>query len=102
MNISGFRLTSGEDIIGEFVSSNELTGQTKLKNAVIAMLQDQNGKYGLGLFPFIPFAKDGVVSINTNSVTCTFDLEQPLINEYSRLYGSGIEIVSAMPSFGKK
>jgi hypothetical protein len=92
MDIKGFRLNGGEIIVGDLRDSYKDTYD--IDNAVQLMMHDVgNGRMGIAMQPFIPFSK-GIIQIKINTVSTLFDVDQNVINEYNRLFGSGIVIAS--------
>lgn len=94
MSIKAFKLTSGEDIISEVLeeTSNDVT----LKNpAAIIVQQTSEGRVGAAFVPFTPFAKNNIVVIYKTAIAGHMEIDVKLMNEYSRIFGSGIMIASA-------
>ena len=49
---------------------------------------------GVALAPYMPFA-NGNVKIHKNAIAAECTPDQNMINEYNRIFGSGISVVSA-------
>lgn len=94
MNIRGFKLDTGEIVIGDqsnFVQNECYT----LENVVQLVIQDVgNGKMGVGMQPFIPFAH-GSIEIMVKNIVALFEPDQQVENEYNRLFGSGLVVAPA-------
>lgn len=90
--IKVWKLISGEEIIGEVF--NHYDQQIEIKSpAVIIMQQTQTG-VGIALMPYMPYC-EGNVSLWKQSIMSEALPTTKMVNEYNRIFGSGIEIVSA-------
>ena len=95
-----FKMINGEEIISEVF--NVFSEHFELKNPANIMLQQTgNGQMGVGIAPYMPYA-DGNVSLYKNAIAAEAEPEQSMINEYNRIFGSGIEVVSASALAGLK
>ena len=95
-----FKLINGEELISEVF--NTYDGSYELKNPANIMLQQTgNGQMGVGIAPYMPYA-DGNVRLNWSAIAAEAEPEQSMINEYNRIFGSGIEVVSASALAGLK
>ena len=96
MSVKAFKLLSGEDIISEWVNGDREV--FILKNpAVIVVQRTDGGQVGVGLQPYTPFA-EGNVTLYRSSLIAEFDADVNLVNEYNRIFGTGIVIANQMPS----
>lgn len=87
-----FKIVSGEEIIGELVTEHATEYAVK-SAAVIIMQQTQQG-VGVALMPFMPYS-EGPVHLNKFAVSTHAEPSQNMINEYNRLFGTGIQIAPA-------
>lgn len=88
MSIEGYKLTSGEVVVGELMNSHEHT--IELKNAVQLVLHEAGeGRVGIGMQPFIPFAVD-IVTLDRGVVQVSFTPNDQIQAEFNRLFGSGL------------
>lgn len=95
MTVKAFKLVSGEDIIAEIVNGDREV--LILKNpAVIVVQRGEGGNVGVGLQPYTPFATENVTLYKT-SLIAEFNADTNLVNEYNRIFGSGIVIANQMP-----
>ena len=94
--IKVFKLISGEELIGKV----EVTGlgYTIEAPATILMQQTKDG-VGLALMPYMPYT-EGKVKLFSQCVATEGEPSKKMINEYSRLFGSGIEIAPASALVG--
>ena len=110
MNIQVFKLTSGEDVLGELVNDSSsysvkslgehvnMPSSYSIKNTVgIAVVRGQNGQPNVGLTPFPLHAeqkKDAVIDIPKSSVVYSYVPAEDFINNYNQIFGSGIVLPS--------
>ena len=98
MTIRVIRLMNGEDLIGSLeVSSKKDSGLVyKLKDVgTINLVSTKDGGVGISLFPFAPYAEESEFTFKEEHVVTTFSPSVDLINNYNRMFGSGIQIASA-------
>lgn len=93
MSVRVCRLVSGEDIIADVEVDH--IGYMLTNPAQIVVQQAQDGRVGAAFAPFAPYAKDNKVRIFKAFVAGEMELDVKLINEYNRIFGSGIMIASA-------
>ena len=91
-NIYIFKIVSGEEIIGELF--NTYADDYQIKTAAVVMMQQTAQGVGIALMPFMPYT-EGDIMLNKSNVTATAVPSQNMINEYNRLYGSGIQVAPA-------
>lgn len=93
MTVKVYRLTTGEDIIGDTeMTHNGLV----IKNpAAIVVQRTQDGRVGMAFVPFAPFAKDNKVLIYQSGLMGEIEVDIEMTNEYNRIFGSGIVIAAA-------
>lgn len=95
-----FKLINGEELISEVF--NVYDKHFELKNPANIMLQQTgNGQMGVGIAPYMPYA-DGNVRLYKGAIAAEAEPEQKMVNEYNRIFGSGIEVVSASALAGLK
>ena len=94
-NVKIVRMMNGEELIGELTQDNATF--FKLKNvAVVHMAPNQNGNMSIGLIPFAPYAEEVEFAFDTAHRTTTFTPSMDLLNNYNRLYGSGLVVAKTM------
>tara|TARA_B110000503_G_C7045021_1_gene369854 strand:- start:435 stop:767 length:333 start_codon:yes stop_codon:yes gene_type:complete len=96
-NVKIFRLTTGEDVIADKVTSaDELL---HLKNAfVIIPLQKQpGGPVSLQLSPYMPYSNDQIVVMSKDKVITEVEPKIEILNSFKQNLGIGI-IQPAKPS----
>lgn len=94
-NIKIIRMMNGEELIGELVADNAT--YFKLKEvAIVQMMPSQNGNFTIGLIPFAPYAAEKEFSFDTNHRTTMFTPNVELLNNYNRVYGSGLVVAKTV------
>jgi len=91
-DVKVYKMINGEDVMGEVF--NVLGEVIELKNPSQIILQRTETGMGVALAPYMPFA-DGNVKISKNAIAAECIPDQNMINEYNRIFGSGISVVSA-------
>lgn len=95
--IKCYQLMNGQDIMGE-VTIDELT-ITMRNPAAIHLVPSQSGgtSFGIALMPYAPYAEFNKITIFRDKISIEFDPTTELQNNYSKMFGSGIEIANVMP-----
>lgn len=94
-NVKIVRMMNGEELIGELVNDNATS--FKLRNvAVVHMMPTQSGGMNIGLLPFAPYAEEREFIFDTNHRTTTFTPGVDLLNNYNRMYGSGLVVAKTV------
>lgn len=95
--IKVYKLISGEEIIGEVFN---YFGETiELKAPATILMQQTPQGIQMGMMPHMPYL-EGNVKIWKQSIASEGIPSDKMINEYNRLYGSGIEIAPASALVG--
>ncbi len=97
MTVKIVKIVTGEEVIGsEELSTSE---GIVLKNpAVILMRQTPDGKFSVALAPYMAYAEFGRVHIYKTAIAADCEPDVQMVNEYNRIYGSGIEIANTIPT----
>jgi hypothetical protein len=91
--IKCFKISSGEEIIGNVTESTETHVTIDDVASVLMMPGGAGGqRVQLGLAPFLPYSEDGKFTINKSYVIVEFEPNTDMINNYNRIFGSGIQI----------
>jgi hypothetical protein len=93
MAVKVYRLVTGEDIISDAEKNQH--GYILNKPAQLIVQQTEDGRVGAAFAPFAPFAKDNKVLIYDGGIIGEMELDIKLINEYNRIFGSGIIVAAA-------
>lgn len=91
MTIKVFKLISGEELIAEVVDSRE--HEMTIENPTTIMMQQTERGVGVALVPYMPYAGK-TVELSRSAIASTGEPLVEMRNEYSRVVGSGIQIVS--------
>lgn len=96
-DVKCYQLMSGQDIMGDVVKIDE--GIITIRNAAaIHMVPgQQQGQFGIALMPYVPYAEFNKVNIFYDKVVAEFDPAVDLLNNYNKMFGSGIQIANVMP-----
>lgn len=92
MNVKVFKMINGEEIIGEVIKSFDAFYE--VKNPAQIMLQRTEGGMGVGIAPYMPYAT-GNINLYGTAISADCIPDQNLINEYNRIFGSGIQVAPA-------
>lgn len=94
-NLQCLKLITGEEIIGDVTKLTD--GSIKVKDAAaIVMMPGSSNKVNLGLVPFLPYSEDDTFMLAMEHVIVVHKPSTELINNYNRIFGSGIQIASAV------
>ena len=55
-----------------------------------------SGQVGLGLMPFLPYADEKKFNFNREHVMVEFEPGVDMLNNYNRMFGSGIQIAKSV------
>lgn len=89
MSVKLLRMSTGETIIAELLSWQDST--VLVKNPCVIV---QNEK-GVGFMPMVPYANANTLSLAENHVIFQVEPVTELMNEYNRVFGSGIILAAA-------
>ena len=90
MSTKCLRLTTGEELIAELTEND--TSYTLKTPANIFMVPNGKGGIGLNLLPLFPYADSREFTFPKTAVVIVFTPSREMLNEYNRLFGSGIVI----------
>jgi hypothetical protein len=99
MSLYIVRLVTGEDLIGELniiENPNPERKKYKLTNVGIVQLVPTKEGVGISLYPYAPYAEESEFTFKEEHVITTFKPSLDLENNYSRMFGSGIQIASSI------
>lgn len=94
MTTKVYKLINGEEIIADVF--NHYADHIELKNPASIVMQQTAQGMGVGLAPYMPYAS-GNVNLYRQSIAAEATPEVKMENEYSRLFGSGIQLANVMP-----
>lgn len=91
------KLSSGEEVVGKLFDKNNVVIKLKDVASVVMMPgSGGNGQVGLGLMPFLPYSAEKEIEFAKNFVMVEFEPGIDMLNNYNRMFGSGIQIAKAM------
>ena len=93
VDIKVFKMINGEEIISKVTSGSE-SGFWLEDPATIMLQPTQGGGMGVGIAPYMPYAQ-GKVYLYKTAIAAEGTPDIQMENEYNRVFGSGIQIVSA-------
>lgn len=93
MTVKILKMINGEVVIGEITAETESTYTVKAP-ATVMIRENETGQLGVGLADFMPYAT-GDATIRLNAIAAEGEADQKLVNEYNRVFGSGIVIAPA-------
>ena len=98
MSLYIVRLVTGEDLIGELEISKtkDLEHKYKMTNVGIVQLVPTKEGVGISLYPYAPYAEESEFTFKEQHVMTTYKPSLDLENNYSRMFGSGIQIASSI------
>ena len=98
--IMGIQLVNGTDLIGSITGLDDHTDFITIEDpAQVAMMPSQGGapnSMSIGLLPWIPFSEESKFKIKKDKIVTSFTPSVDLINNYNRIFGSGIQIASSI------
>ena len=99
--IMGVQLVTGTDLIGSIVGLDD-NGAHAISiedPAQVAMMPSQGGasnSMSIGLLPWIPYSEESKFIIQKDKIVTSFTPSVDLINNYNRIFGSGIQIATSL------
>jgi hypothetical protein len=90
--IKVFKLINGEEIIAEIF--NNFAEHIELKSPAQIVMQQTKEGVGVALAPYMPYATTNI-DLFRHAIASSATPDVKMENEYSRLFGSGIQIASA-------
>jgi hypothetical protein len=99
--IMGVQLVNGTDLIGSItgLDDNDAHAISIEDPAQVAMMPSQGGasnSMSIGLLPWIPYSEESKFIIQKDKIVTSFTPSVDLINNYNRIFGSGIQITSSI------
>jgi hypothetical protein len=96
MTVRTFRTINGDVLIAkEDTTVGAEVDVLHLENpAIIFLKSTADGKTDGVMAPYMPFSKDGRVKLAKSYIAAECDPAEKLVNEYNRLFGSGLEILT--------
>ena len=96
MTVKIFKMINGEVMMGDVDDVHVNPEYYMINEPASVMLQERDGGVGVGIAPYMPYA-EGNIKIRTTAIAAEGEPDQKLVNEYNRLFGSGIVIANVIP-----
>jgi hypothetical protein len=90
--IKVFKLINGEELIAEIF--NHYDRHIELKAPAQIVMQQTKDGVGVALAPYMPYVT-GNIDLHRHAIASSGIPDVKMENEYSRLFGSGIQIAAA-------
>jgi len=86
-----FRLSTGEDVIGQKIDPKK-EEHTTIKQAfvIVPMQSKPGGPVSLALTPYMPYAEEEILHIKSNNIVAEVEPKTDIKNSYNQHLGSGI------------
>lgn len=88
-------LLNGQHMIGRIIKQDDK--ETSIESPAIILSGDDKAdrqKMSLAFAPFLPFSSDKVFNFNSDMILTTSIPADALTNEYNRMFGSGLDIIT--------
>lgn len=95
MNIKCYKLVTGEEIVAQEQESGDDYVIIKEPIAMVAV-PGQNGQYGYGMMPFLPFFDTDRFNIAKKNIMLSGVPVTDILNKYNSMFGSGIQIAKTI------
>ena len=82
MNVKIVKLTSGEELFGEFDPETSV-----IKNPVVMI---PVSKEQIAFQPWLPYSEDKEFTLKESVINIVANPSTTIVNEYNRIYGSGL------------
>ena len=86
-----FRLSTGEDLIGQKLDqSNDTLTHIKQPFVIVPMQSKPGGPVSLALTPYMPYAEEEIIVLKTINIITEVDPKLEIKNSYNQHLGTGI------------
>lgn len=93
LNIIALTFPNGETVLGSIVKETEQ--QITLEHPAYIHTQENNGKTGVALSPYLPFSKDDVFEFPIFGIQSRTTIDDRLCEEYQKIFFPGkIQLVN--------
>jgi len=92
MTVKVYKMINGEDIIGDEMKAD--SAYYLVKSPAQVVLQNTEKGMSVALAPYMPFAS-GDIKIYYCAIAAECTPDEKMVNEYNRIFGSGIQIAPA-------
>jgi hypothetical protein len=97
MAIKLITFKTNHTLIGE--TDEELSNKFKIKKPVQVIVQPTKEGPMMGFAPFLDYCEEFIsgIELNKDDILCVTTPSRELENQYNQVFGSGIQIASAIP-----
>lgn len=88
------KLITSEEIVGNCTKKGSKIYVDKPCAIMLISSKSTPDQHSMALIPYAAYAKDHKIEIESKQVVWEAELEDDVMNQYSMLFGSGIQIVS--------
>jgi hypothetical protein len=92
MTVKVYKMINGEDIIAQEIKADSTCYELKAP-AQIVLQQTEKGM-GVAIAPYMPYAS-GNITLYYSAIAAECTPDQNMVNEYNRIFGSGIQVAPA-------
>jgi len=92
MTVKVYKMINGEDIIAQEVKADSTNYE--LKSPAQIVLQQTEKGMGVAIAPYMPYAS-GNINLYYSAIAAECVPDQNMVNEYNRIFGSGIQVAPA-------
>jgi len=93
MAVKILKFMSGEEVVGDCTKRGSKIFMDKPCAIVLINSKSTPDQHSMALIPYAAYTKDHKIEIEKRHVMWEADLEDDVLNQYNRLFGSGIQIV---------
>lgn len=88
-DVTVFKMISGEEVMGKIIEEQDGFYMVK-EPASIHMTDQGGGKVGVGIAPYMPYAKEKKIQVNKLAVAAVGTAADEMEAEYERIFGHGL------------
>lgn len=94
-NLKCIRMLAGEEVMGDVDESSDQVVKIKAPASIHLVPGQSSQQVSIGLLPWLPYSDDEEFTIGRDKIVTIHTPSVDLINNYNRLFGSGIQIAGA-------
>lgn len=96
MSVICLKLLSGDELVGSIEDQTDNTITISEPASIYMVPGSDPSKMSMGLIPFLPYSADKTFTINKSVIVIRHNPSNDLLNNYNRLFGSGIQIAQSL------
>jgi len=94
MAVKIVKFMTGEEVVGDCTKRGSRIFMEKPCAIVLINSKSTPDQHSMALIPYAAYTKDHKIEIEKRHVVWEADLEDDVLNQYNRLFGTGIQIVN--------